>query len=164
MCSQLPDTPCPTHTVEPAARARAFRARCAQELYFLWQVIAGQQVTKGYWLVKAKFYKLVQTSHRAYVLLKLCDENNDNKIDEAELTHQLSALIRLAAPTADARAVTRKAAAVCALVFAEADWFASDANHDGYLSGDEIHRFLRSRSDTAELVLKLVHNIGASKE
>ena len=95
---------------------------------------------------------------RAYVLLKLCDENNDNKIDEAELTHQLSALIRLAAPTADARAVTRKAAAVCALVLAEAD-----ANHDGFLSGDEINRFLRSRSDTAALVLKLVHNIGATQ-
>ena len=40
----------------------------------------------------------------------------------------------------------------------------ADANHDGYLSGDEIHRFLRSRSDTAALVLKLVHNIGAFKE
>ena len=95
---------------------------------------------------------------RAYVLLKLCDENNDNKIDEAELTHQLVALIRLAAPAASPAAVKKKAAAVCALVFAEAD-----ANHDGFLSGDEINRFLRSRSDTAALVLKLVHNIGATQ-
>lgn len=34
------------------------------------QVIAGQEVAKGYWLVPAKWYKLVQTSQRAYVLLK----------------------------------------------------------------------------------------------
>ena len=35
------------------------------------QVISGQQVPKGYWLVRAKWYKLVQTSQqRAYVLLK----------------------------------------------------------------------------------------------
>jgi hypothetical protein len=32
-------------------------------------VISGQQVPKGYWLVKAQWYKLVQTSQRAYVLL-----------------------------------------------------------------------------------------------
>ena len=29
----------------------------------------GQEVPKGYWLVKAQWYKLVQTSQRAYVLL-----------------------------------------------------------------------------------------------
>ena len=32
-------------------------------------MISGQQVPKGYWLVKARWYKLVQTSQRAYVLL-----------------------------------------------------------------------------------------------
>ena len=52
----------------------------------LWQVIAGQQVPKGYWLVKARFYKLVQTSQRAYVLLK----------EEIELN--VNALVRLPEP------------------------------------------------------------------
>ena len=33
-------------------------------------VIAGQEIPKGYWLVEAQWYKLVQTSQRAYVLLK----------------------------------------------------------------------------------------------
>ena len=32
-------------------------------------MISGQEVPKGYWLVKARWYKLVQTRHRAYVLL-----------------------------------------------------------------------------------------------
>ena len=31
---------------------------------------SGLEVPKGYWLVPAKWYKLVQTSQRAYVLLK----------------------------------------------------------------------------------------------
>ena len=34
------------------------------------QVIEGQQIPKGYWLVEAQWFKMVQTSHRAYVLLK----------------------------------------------------------------------------------------------
>ena len=38
-------------------------------LFLIWQVIAGQEVPKGYWLVKAKWYKCVQTSQRAYALL-----------------------------------------------------------------------------------------------
>ena len=49
-------------------------------------MIAGQQVPKGYSLVKAKYYKLVQTSHRAYVLLK----------EEIELN--VNALVRLPEP------------------------------------------------------------------
>eukprot|EP00966_Prymnesium_polylepis_P092228 2135394-Prymnesium_polylepis.1 len=32
-------------------------------------VIDGQQIPKGYWLVPAQWYKLVQTSQRAYVVL-----------------------------------------------------------------------------------------------
>mgnify|MGYP004274804439 CR=1 FL=1 len=32
-------------------------------------VIMGQEIPKGYWLVDAQWYKMVQTSHRAYVLL-----------------------------------------------------------------------------------------------
>ena len=66
-------------------------------LYFLiWQVIAGQQVPKGYWLVKAKFYKLVQTSHRAYVLLK----------QEIELN--VNALVRLPEPVTFDQVKARK--------------------------------------------------------
>ena len=66
-------------------------------LYFLiWQVIAGQQVPKGYWLVKAKFYKLVQTSHRAYVLLK----------EEIELN--VNALVRLPEPVTVDQVKARK--------------------------------------------------------
>jgi hypothetical protein len=44
------------------------------------QVIAGQEVPKGYWLVKAQWYKLVQTSQRAYVLLKETIELNVNSL------------------------------------------------------------------------------------
>ena len=33
------------------------------------QVIAGQQIPKGFWLVPAQWYKLTQTSQRAYVVL-----------------------------------------------------------------------------------------------
>ena len=35
---------------------------------------------KGYWLVKAKWYKLVQTSQRAYVLLKETIQLNVNSM------------------------------------------------------------------------------------
>ena len=66
-------------------------------LYFLiWQVIAGQQVPKGYWLVKARFYKLVQTSQRAYVLLK----------EEIELN--VNALVRLPEPVTFDQVKARK--------------------------------------------------------
>ena len=41
-------------------------------------MIAGQEVPKGYWLVPAQWYKLVQTSHRAYVLLKETIQLNVN--------------------------------------------------------------------------------------
>ena len=41
-------------------------------------MIAGQEVPKGYWLVKAKWYKLTQTSQRAYVLLSQDMELNVN--------------------------------------------------------------------------------------
>ena len=50
------------------------------------QVISGQEVPKGYWLVKARWYKLVQTSQRAYVLLK----------EEIELN--VNAMVRLPQP------------------------------------------------------------------
>ena len=43
-------------------------------------VIAGQQVPKGYWLVKAQWYKLVQTSQRAYVLLPEIIQLNVNAV------------------------------------------------------------------------------------
>ena len=41
-------------------------------------MIAGQEVPKGYWLVPAQLYKLVQTSQRAYVLLKETIQLNVN--------------------------------------------------------------------------------------
>jgi hypothetical protein len=44
------------------------------------QVIAGQEVPKGYWLVPAQWYKLVQTSQRAYVLLKETIQLNVNSL------------------------------------------------------------------------------------
>jgi hypothetical protein len=50
------------------------------------QVISGQQVPKGYWLVKAKWYQLVQTSQRAYVL----------RGDEIQLN--VNAMVRLPEP------------------------------------------------------------------
>ena len=46
----------------------------------MWQVIAGQEVPQGYWLVKAKWYKCVQVSHRAYVLLEEVIDLNVNSI------------------------------------------------------------------------------------
>ena len=59
-------------------------------------MIAGQQVPKGYWLVKARFYKLVQTSQRAYVLLK----------EEIELN--VNALVRLPEPVTFDQVKARK--------------------------------------------------------
>ena len=44
------------------------------------QVIAGQEVPKGYWLVPTQWYKLVQTSQRAYVLLKETIQLNVNSL------------------------------------------------------------------------------------
>ena len=43
-------------------------------------MIAGQEVPKGYWLVPAQWYKLVQTSQRAYVLLKETIQLNVNSM------------------------------------------------------------------------------------
>lgn len=44
------------------------------------QVIAGQEVPKGYWLVPAQWYNLVQTSQRAYVLLQETIQLNANSL------------------------------------------------------------------------------------
>ena len=41
-------------------------------------MLDGQEIPKGYWLVPAQWYKLVQTSQRAYVLLKETIQLNVN--------------------------------------------------------------------------------------
>ena len=43
-------------------------------------MITGQEIPKGYWLVPAQWYKLVQTSQRAYVLLKETIQLNVNSL------------------------------------------------------------------------------------
>ena len=50
------------------------------------QVLNGQEIPKGYWLFPAQWYKLVQTSQRAYVVLA------------EKIQLNVNAMVRLPAP------------------------------------------------------------------
>ena len=61
-------------------------------------LISGQEIPKGYWLVDARWYKLVQTSQRAYVPLK------------EKIKLNINACVRLPEPVEFEKVVARKKA------------------------------------------------------
>ena len=62
-------------------------------------MIAGQEVPKGYWLVDTQWYKLVQTSHRGYELVK------------EKIKLNVHAMVRLPEPIEFEKVKTRRATA-----------------------------------------------------
>jgi hypothetical protein len=76
--------------------------------FLFWQVVNGQQIPAGYWLVDAKWYSCVQRSHRAYVLLPEVIKLNVNALVRLPDAVEFDAVKARKKPTAPVAAASRE--------------------------------------------------------
>ena len=123
----------------------------ATHLFNLFDANADRSVSFDEYVLGVTVISARDPAARAHLLLKAADGNGDGVLDEAELTRSLLALVKMgmggARTPAAEKTAAKKAAALAALVFAEAD-----VNHDGKLSNDEVRGRLLTFSTIFDLL------------